>query len=120
MGEDKEWNPTVTRGKKLARSGAQKGSPGLLSSLPRDAFKSLRFGLRYLSELLNRISAESNPFLKVSNKLKNSMQAHEVKGKGKFILCLTEPLKTEFLLSNIYKFSAYLSGNTSPLQSPTG
>jgi hypothetical protein len=30
------------------------------------------------------------------------------------------PLKTEFLHSFIYKFSSYLTGNTSPLQSPSG
>jgi hypothetical protein len=71
----------------------------LFYSLTRDVFKSLRFGLRYyLSELLKWICAESNSFLKVSNKLKNSVQAHEAKGKSKIILCLIEPLKTEFLV----------------------
>jgi hypothetical protein len=30
------------------------------------------------------------------------------------------PLKTEFLLNNIYEFNSYLTGNTIPLQRPAG
>jgi hypothetical protein len=35
-------------------------------------------------------------------------------------LGLINRLKAEFIRNFIYKFSLYLTGNTSPLQSPTG